>query len=201
MIRPIVAGRPCKNKYRLPFAGTWVTTSGPEGSHGTRAGMLNAWDFRKVDEQGRIGSGPEDKPESYYTYEAPVYACADGEVYEVIDGFADNAVGEIAPIEEGNRILIKHANGERSVVGHLKKGTAKVKVGQKVKQGELLGVLGNSGKSATPHLHFAVFDEDGISLPITFWDFETVEGKERKHVDKGVMELGKVYEQKVESRK
>jgi len=45
-----------------------------------------------------------------------------------------------------------------------------VKKGQHVKVGELLGTVGNSGSSWTPHLHFCLYDGDGISLPVTFVD-------------------------------
>ena len=41
---------------------------------------------------------------------------------------------------------------------------------QQVKAGQTLGKIGNSGSSSSPHLHFCLYDIDGISLPITFAD-------------------------------
>ncbi len=52
----------------------------------------------------------------------------------------------------GNFIIIRHHNGLESLYGHLQK--SKVKVGQEVKAGELIGLGGNTGRSTGPHLHF-----------------------------------------------
>jgi hypothetical protein len=195
MIRPIVAGYQLKNRYKLPMAGRWYAMSGPESSgHASYAVMMNAWDFLRVDEKGQFSSGPPRELKSYYTFEQPVYACADGEVYQVHGDFPDHPVGVAGVLEESNAVLIKHAGGERSVVGHLEKGSLRVKVGDRVKQGQVLAVLGNSGRSWSPHLHFAIFDDDGVSLPMTFADFFACEGAQRKHVDSGIMELGGIYE-------
>ena len=195
MLRPIVAKYPLKNRYRLPFVGRWAAVSGPNPTgHGDYSYMMNAFDFRRVDEQGRIASGDPRELKSYYTFEQPIYACADGEVYDVKGEFPDNPIGTIGLLEEGNRILIRHAGGERSVVGHLQKGSFKVKVGDKVKQGQILALLGNSGRSATPHLHFAIYDGDGVSLPMVFAEFDAVEGTLTRHVESGALEAGRIYE-------
>jgi tetratricopeptide (TPR) repeat protein len=195
MLRPIVAKHPLKNRYRLPFVGRWAAVSGPNPTgHGDYSYMMNAFDFRRVDEQGRIASGDPRELKSYYTFEQPIYACADGEVYDIKGEFPDNPIGTIGLLEEGNRILIRHAGGERSVAGHLQKGSFKVKVGDKVKQGQLLALMGNSGRSATPHLHFAIYDGDGVSLPMVFADFDAVEGTGTRHVDSGALEAGRIYE-------
>jgi len=202
MIRPMIAGYRLKNRYKLPVVGRWCAVSGPESpGHASYAVMMNAWDFRKVDQKGEFFSGPPAELKSYYTYEQPVYACADGEVYQVHGDFPDHPVGGAGALEESNSVLIKHANGERSVVGHLEKGSLRVKVGDPVKQGQLLAVLGNSGRSWSPHLHFAIFDDDGVSLPTAFVDFFACEGAERKHVESGVMELGGIYENSFDAAK
>lgn len=195
MLRPIIADYRCRNRYKLPFRGTWRAVSGSgRGSHGGYSDMMNAWDFRKVDEHSRFWSGPPNELKNHLTFEQPVYACADGEVYEVRGKFPDNPIGVIRPIKEGNRVSIKHAKGERSVIGHLQKGSIRVKVGDRVKQGQLLGLIGNSGRSATPHIHFAIYDADGISLPVTFVDLHVVEPTGRKHVESGRIESRKIYD-------
>jgi len=75
---------------------------------------------------------------------------------------------------DGNRIVIKHRNGEYSAYEHLKYRGSKVKKGQRVKKGQLIGYSGNTGYSFSPHLHFEVFinpDEykiEGDTVPVNF---------------------------------
>lgn len=86
-----------------------------------------------------------------------IKAAADGIVIEVkIDS---NIGGETKDFEkDGNYIEIQHANGEYSEYEHLKKDGAIVQVGDKVKQGQVIGYSGNTGWMADlgPHLHFMV---------------------------------------------
>jgi murein DD-endopeptidase MepM/ murein hydrolase activator NlpD len=56
----------------------------------------------------------------------------------------------------GNTIIIKTANNEYLFFAHFKQHSIKVKQGQKVNQGQLLGLCGNSGNSSEPHLHFHI---------------------------------------------
>ncbi len=203
MLRPLIAHVALKNKYRLPVAGRWAAVSGATvgSGHGGYSYMMNAFDFRRIDEQGRFYSGPPTELKSYYTFEQPIYAMADGEVYDMHAEYPDNPIGVSASIEEGNRIGLRHAGGEYSIVGHLQKGSFKVKVGDKVKQGQILAILGNSGRSSSPHLHFAIFDGDGVSLPMTFQDFDVVEKDGKRHVDSGTLEEGRIYENRFDAAK
>ena len=63
-----------------------------------------------------------------------------------------------------NRVEILHANGFKTLYLHLKKGSVDVEVGETVTAGQRLGVLGSSGKSDAPHLHFAVHNRIGKSI-------------------------------------
>lgn len=54
----------------------------------------------------------------------------------------------------GNCIVIKHADGLETLYSHQSKNL--VKVGQKVKAGDLIGLTGRTGRATTPHLHFEV---------------------------------------------
>lgn len=67
----------------------------------------------------------------------------------------------------GNHIVIDHGYGYETLYGHLSR--YKVRPGQKVKRGEVIGYVGNTGKSTGPHLHYEVI-KDGENLnPINFY--------------------------------
>lgn len=59
-------------------------------------------------------------------------------------------------ISYGEYIMIKHSNGTVTLYGHLKAGSRKVKVGQKVSKGQVIGTVGSTGNSSGTHLHFEV---------------------------------------------
>ncbi len=73
---------------------------------------------------------------------------------------------------EGNRIVVKHENEEYSAYEHLRYKGVKVKVGEKVKTGQIIGYSGNTGYTFGPHLHFEVFRFTG---PNKEEDYETLE--------------------------
>jgi murein DD-endopeptidase MepM/ murein hydrolase activator NlpD len=68
----------------------------------------------------------------------------------------------------GNNVIIDHGNGEFSFCAHMKMGSVQVKTGDSVKAGQVIGLLGNSGNSDAPHLHYqlmagpTVFKNDGL---------------------------------------
>jgi len=107
-----------------------------------------------------------------------VYAAADGKVTAVKD---DSKIGGPDPEYwyKGNYIVIKH-NGESTTYEHLRYKGVVVKVGDVVKQGQLIGYSGNTGYSRGPHLHFEVMEflgageEDYVTLKARFKDFDDV---------------------------
>ncbi|PQP82744.1 hypothetical protein C0Q44_15220 [Paenibacillus sp. PCH8] len=97
--------------------------------------------------------------ENYYAFGEPLYAAAEGTVVEIKNDIPDNVPGVMNPVEPaGNYVVIDHGNGEYSITGHIKEGSVAVKEGDKLKQGDLIGELGNSGNSSEAHLHFQVSD-------------------------------------------
>jgi murein DD-endopeptidase MepM/ murein hydrolase activator NlpD len=97
--------------------------------------------------------------ENYYAFGEPLYAAADGTVVDIKNDIPDNIPGVMNPEHPaGNNVVIDHGNGEYSITGHIKEGSVAVKKGDKVKQGDLIGELGNSGNSSEAHLHFQVSD-------------------------------------------
>lgn len=87
----------------------------------------------------------------------PIYATGDGVVQR-----ADNkATGY------GNHIVIKHGFGYETLYAHLSKYN--VKVGQKVKRGDVIGFVGSTGRSEAPHLHYEVHKGGEAINPINFY--------------------------------
>lgn len=87
----------------------------------------------------------------------PIYATGDGVVQR-----ADNrATGY------GNHIVIKHGFGYETLYAHLSKYN--VKVGQKVKRGDVIGFVGSTGRSEAPHLHYEVHKGGEVINPINFY--------------------------------
>jgi murein DD-endopeptidase MepM/ murein hydrolase activator NlpD len=99
-----------------------------------------------------------------------IYAARDGIVVMVKNNGTKG--GSKKYIKEANFITIKHNDGTYSKYAHLKKGGARVKVGQKVKRGQFIGFSGNTGYTKGPHLHFFVFKGKSYNsretIPIKF---------------------------------
>ncbi len=84
----------------------------------------------------------------------PVLAAAAGTVVAAHDGEFDRCT--TGGCGTANYVKVKHADGKISWYWHLKKWSVKVKVGQQVSCGQQLGLVGSSGNSTGPHLHFQV---------------------------------------------
>jgi murein DD-endopeptidase MepM/ murein hydrolase activator NlpD len=56
--------------------------------------------------------------------------------------------------DPGNLVVIDHGDGEFSMIAHMQKGSVRVKVGDRVAQGQVIGLLGNSGDTSGPHVHY-----------------------------------------------
>ncbi len=91
-----------------------------------------------------------------------------------------NPEGLTIPQIAGNRVIIDMGSGHYAMYAHLAPGSIQVKVGDHVQQGQKLGLLGNTGNSSAPHLHFQVMDRpsslDDTSLPFVF-DRMNLEGR------------------------
>ena len=142
---------------RLPFYGTWVVSQGYKGSETHKGSWRHALDFVILNQEGKQFRDKGDLPEDYFCYNKPVLAPADGYVESVIDDIDDNIIGKPNIRENwGNTVIIRHNSYVFSSLSHLRKGSVTVKQGERVKQGNVIGKCGNSGRSPYPHLHFQV---------------------------------------------
>jgi len=78
----------------------------------------------------------------------------------------------------GNHVIIDLGGGRYAFYAHLQPGSLRVILGQKVRRGEVVGLLGNSGNSTEPHLHFHLSDGNSPlaseGIPYGYDAFETV---------------------------
>jgi hypothetical protein len=144
-----------------------------------------AIDFVQLDANNRIASGPIDKLSSYAFFGQEIYSVAGGTVVAMADDRPEQVPGKLPQgisleMALGNYIVIDIGEGRFAFYAHMQPGSVRVKPGDKVTTGQVLGLLGNSGNTDAPHLHFHVMDgaspllSDG--LPYTFTSF-TGEGR------------------------
>jgi murein DD-endopeptidase MepM/ murein hydrolase activator NlpD len=153
----------------LPFKGEWTVFWGGNTKelnyHVQSKAQKNAFDFVIKDEEGKSFKTDGKTNEDYYALGKEVIAPCDGDIVLVVDGIKDNKPGELNPMyAPGNSVILKTENNEYLFFAHFKQHTIKVKQGQKVKQGELLGLCGNSGNSSEPHIHFHIQNVEDINI-------------------------------------
>jgi len=151
----------------LASDGDWVT---PE---------LFAIDWiREVD--GRFYSGDGTQNTDWVGFGEPIHAVADGTVVLTRDGLPD-----IPPMTKnpglrtpedyaGNNVIVAIGHGRYAVFDHLVRGSVRVRRGQRVRAGQVVGKLGNSGNTDGPHLHFGIeARQDSLAqgLPFEIDDF------------------------------
>jgi murein DD-endopeptidase MepM/ murein hydrolase activator NlpD len=67
----------------------------------------------------------------------------------------------------GNQIIIDHGFGYKTMYAHLQ--SFKVRVGDQVKRGQVIGTVGSTGKSTSPHLHYEVWKNNQPVNPINYF--------------------------------
>jgi len=144
-------------QFALPLQGEWQITQGHNGEHTHKLDWAYAWDFEMQDTQNKSYASEEHTLNDYYAFGKPVFASAAGYVVKLMDGVIDNPIGQLNTRENwGNYLCLSHGYGLYSFYSHLKQGSLVVKMGDYLKQGDKLGLIGNSGRSAVPHLHFQI---------------------------------------------
>jgi len=141
----------------LPFMGEWHIAQGHNGAHTHKQSWQHAWDFDQLNEFGDTYNYSGTELTHYLCYELPIVAPAHGWIVTVVDGVADNSIHEVNLNQNwGNTIIIKHGERLYSKLSHLKPYSIKVKEGDYVRAGEIIGQCGSSGRSPEPHLHFQI---------------------------------------------
>jgi len=162
-----------RTPMQLPFRGEWYVFWGGDNEkvnvHASVPGQRRAADIiiKGTGDLSHKDTGRRN--EDYFVYGKQILAAAPGTVVTAIDGVPDNEPGSMNPLcAVGNCLIIDHGASEYAVYAHLKPGSLRVHKGDKVRQGQVLALCGNSGNSSEPHLHFHVQDnailQDGAGI-------------------------------------
>lgn len=202
-----------------PLRGDWVAIQTPAErvpSHGTDyLGQRYAFDFVRFDSRRDmpyhrglwrhlLAAQPA---ESFLCWDQPVHSVFDGVVASVRDRWPDrrrvNLIvallsgifagtdldgDDIRPLA-GNYVIVE---GREAVAfyAHLRDGSVTVAAGQRLRAGDVLGRVGNSGNSTMPHLHFHLMDTADIrraaGVPCRFRSFEKLVGRAWVPVTEGI---------------
>jgi murein DD-endopeptidase MepM/ murein hydrolase activator NlpD len=172
-VKPFVEtnlSNPPRNTTRLmlPFKDEWTVVWGGDTKelnyHVESRAQKNAFDILITNEKGKSYKTDGKKNEDYYAFGKELLAPCEGEIVLVVDGVKDNMPGVLNPLYvPGNTVVIKTPNNEYLLFAHFKQHSIVVKQGQTVKQGQLLGLCGNSGNSSEPHLHFHIQDAEEMN--------------------------------------
>jgi hypothetical protein len=128
-------------------------------------GERYAIDFIQVQANGMLATGPLTELSSYPFFGDEVISATAGKVVRVVDGLPETPPGALPPDTAaeagGNYVSVAVGGGRYAFYAHLQPGSIKVKVGDRVRVGETLALLGSSGNSNAPHLHFQMMDGPG----------------------------------------
>lgn len=174
----------------------WLAGNGPSNTSGHRRALVPidghaaigqrfAIDWVRLRDDGKTFHDDAKDNKNYYAYGTEALAVADGVVTEVKDGIPENIPGidsRAVPITletvGGNHVILDIGGGHFAFYAHLQPGSLRVNLGDKVRRGQVVGLVGNSGNSTEPHLHFHIENASNPlgaeGLPYSLAAFEVV---------------------------
>lgn len=198
----------------------WVAVNSPADripSHGTdMLGQRYAYDFLRTDERARLHYHAAGwlrtlvvgvPTRECYAWGAPVHSVFEAEIVRAVDGFPERS--RIHPVREaallirngltftparlpmilGNHVIARSGD-VIAAFAHLAPGSVTVREGQAVRIGEVIGRVGHTGNSTTPHLHFQLMDASDPTvargLPCAFRTYEVFRGGVWHEVQNGI---------------
>ncbi len=158
----------------LPFSGRWTVWQSFDGEWTHKGAWRHAVDFVITDEKGKTYSGRGLTLTDYYAFGKPVLSPVDGHVVSVVSSVPDNPPGSVdREMNWGNYVVIKDDRGFYVLIAHLKRDSIRVKKGDYVAKGTLLGLCGNSGYSPQPHIHIQIQLSEKVGVPTVPFKFSS----------------------------
>jgi hypothetical protein len=139
-----------------------------------------AIDFVQLDAHAKLANGPLQTLTSYPFFGDAIHSVAAGRVVGTRDGLPEQVPGRLpagATIQTagGNHVVVDIGRGHYAFYAHMQPGSLRVRIGDRVRAGQVLGLLGNTGNTDAPHLHFHIMDSpsplQSNGLPFTFTSF------------------------------
>jgi murein DD-endopeptidase MepM/ murein hydrolase activator NlpD len=165
-LKPVVIGSPMHGPGWLAIETTDPTTHhflAQITMNGvTRVPQRYAQDWIYADPvTGEVASGNVTLAKNYFGYGKEIYSVANGTVVDAGDSLPDiETIYSAAPVTvetaAGNFVIVDIGNRKYACYAHMAPGSVRVKKGDSVTEGQVLGLMGNSGNSDLPHLHFQV---------------------------------------------
>lgn len=181
----VVLAPPVRGSNWVMFRGCCDLATSHRGGTGAYDGAIYiaerfAVDFVQLGAGDYLITGPGNDVSSYPQYGQPVFAVADGNVVSARNTEPEQPPGMlpegIGPeMAGGNAVLLDIGDGRFAFYAHMQPGSVGVKAGDAVETGDQIGLIGNSGKTIGPHLHFHLIDRAsslaGDGLPFVFANF------------------------------
>ena len=172
-------GAPSQVRFRLPLDGpvtvAWGGASAHDNYHAGTPAERWAYDLL-VTRDGTSHTAEGRALTDYYAYGLPVRSPADGLVVAVHDGEPDVGPGRTGRGQgAGNHVVLEVAPGQYLFIAHLRAGSVVVSTGQRVAAGQIVGIVGNSGRTTEPHVHLHLQDtpvaNSGEGIPLDFANY------------------------------
>jgi len=173
----------------LPFTGIWGVIQGFDSGDTHVGYAAYALDLVPAERLPALPAERRKRLEDFPCFGQPVLAPADGRVVWAVDGAIDHVPNWVGKHEPGNFVIIEHAPGQFTEFRHLRRGSVRVAVGDRVRRGQPVAACGNSGNAKTPHLHIGFLGSvDPIATrPMVFSHYQVLGSDEKWHPGAGTL--------------
>jgi Peptidase family M23 len=191
---PVVVNKSPTPVIGAPLEGdNWLAGNGPSNTSLHRRALIPiegrayisqryAIDWVRLNPDGKTYTGDPKDNRNYLAYGAEIRAVADGTVTHTKDGIQQNIPGDTRAVPMtldtigGNHVIVEISEGVFAFYAHMQPGSLRVKLADHVHRGQVLGLVGNSGNSTEPHLHFHLCNANSElgseGLPYAFAAFD-----------------------------